>query len=144
MSRFVLDNTVTMAWCFADEETVFTETLLSRLSTLTDSAIVPALWFYEVVNVIGQAVRKGRITEEKARVFPESLSDLPIEIEDPTRTRVFASVRALASQYRLTAYDASYLDLAVRQKTAEFAGRRRPRCPRQFTPNSVEPTPQVQ
>jgi hypothetical protein len=44
MSRFVLDNTVTMAWCFIDEATEFTETLLSRLSDLTDSALVPALW----------------------------------------------------------------------------------------------------
>ena len=43
MSRFVLDNTVTMAWCFTDEATEFTETLLHRLSDLTDSAIVPAL-----------------------------------------------------------------------------------------------------
>jgi hypothetical protein len=44
VSRFVLDNTVTMAWCFADEATPFTENLLNRLSSLTDSAIVPALW----------------------------------------------------------------------------------------------------
>ena len=51
MSRFVLDNTVTMAWCFNDEASPFTETLLSRLSSLTDNAIVPALWLYEVVNV---------------------------------------------------------------------------------------------
>jgi len=51
VSRFVLDNTVTMAWCFTDEATPFTEALLSRLSSLTDSAIVPALWLYEVVNV---------------------------------------------------------------------------------------------
>ena len=79
MSRFVLDNTVTMAWCFADEETAFTETVLNRLSNLTDSAVVPALWLCEVVNVTGLAVGKGRISEEKARTFLESLSDLPIE-----------------------------------------------------------------
>ncbi|HEY3825400.1 MAG TPA: hypothetical protein VGL82_12630 [Bryobacteraceae bacterium] len=42
MSRFVLDNTVTMAWCFGDEATPFTESLLSRLASVTDSAIVPA------------------------------------------------------------------------------------------------------
>lgn len=37
MSRFVLDNTVTMAWCFSEEATEFTQTLLLRLSNLTDS-----------------------------------------------------------------------------------------------------------
>jgi hypothetical protein len=51
VSRFVLDNTVTMTWCFVDEATELTGTLLSGLSNLTDSAIVPALWLYEVVNV---------------------------------------------------------------------------------------------
>ena len=47
MSRFVLDNSVTMAWCFTEEATELTEALLSRLSNLTDSALVPALWLYE-------------------------------------------------------------------------------------------------
>jgi predicted nucleic acid-binding protein len=116
VSRFVLDNTVTMAWCFTDETTEFTETLLSRLSNLTDSAIVPALWLYEVVNVTELAVRNGRITAEKADAFLESLADLPIEIENPTLSQMFVSVRALAGQYNLTAYDASYLDLAIRHK----------------------------
>ena len=116
MSRFVLDNTVTMAWCFTEEATEFTKTLLSRLSNLTDTAIVPALWLYEVVNVTGLAVRKGRITEEKAHAFLESLADPPIEIEHPTRRQMFVSVRALASQHKLTAYDASYLELATRHK----------------------------
>ena len=89
MSRFVLDNTVTMAWCFSDEATDLTKALLNRLSNLTDSAIVPALWLYEVVNVTELAVRKGRITEGKARAFLDSLGDLPIEIENPTRTQMF-------------------------------------------------------
>lgn len=110
MSRFVLDNTVTMAWCFTEEATELTETLLIRLSNLTDSAIVPALWLYEVVNVTELAVRKGRVTEEKARAFLESLADLP----NPTRAQMFVSVRALVHQYQLTAYDASYLELAIR------------------------------
>ena len=85
MSRFVLDNTVTMAWCFPEEATEFTETLLSRLSNLTDTALVPALWLYEVVNVVELASRKGRITEDKARGFLDSLGDLPIEIETPRK-----------------------------------------------------------
>jgi predicted nucleic acid-binding protein len=115
VSRFVLDNTVTMAWCFAEEATEFTDTQLSRLSDLSDSAIVPALRLYEVVNVTELAVRKGRITQEKADAFLESLGDLPIEVENPTRRRIFVSVRELVGQYQLTAYDASYLELALRR-----------------------------
>ncbi len=81
-----------------------------------DRALVPALWLYEVVNVIEVAVRKGRITEEKAGAFLENLADLPIEIENPTRPLMFTSVRALASRYKLTGYDAAYLELAIRHK----------------------------
>jgi predicted nucleic acid-binding protein len=76
VSRFVFDATVTMTWCFTDEATEFTETLLSRVSDLTDRALVPVLWLYEVVNVVELAVRKSRITEEKAGAFLESLTDL--------------------------------------------------------------------
>jgi hypothetical protein len=43
VSRFVLDSAVTMAWCFSEEATEFTKTLLLRLSNLTDTAVVPAL-----------------------------------------------------------------------------------------------------
>jgi predicted nucleic acid-binding protein len=59
---------------------------------------------------------KGRITEDKAGAFLESLGDLPIEIENPTRARMFVSVRALVGQHKLTAYDASYLELAIRHR----------------------------
>jgi predicted nucleic acid-binding protein len=41
---------------------------------------------------------------------------LPVEVENPGRTQVFVSVRTLASQYQLTAYDAAYLELAIRHK----------------------------
>ena len=116
MSRFVLDNSVTMAWCFTEEATELTEALLSRLSNLTDTALVPALWLYEVVNVTELAARKGRINAQKARAFLESLADLPIEIENPTLLHMFVSVPVLVGQYKLTAYDASYLELAIRHK----------------------------
>jgi predicted nucleic acid-binding protein len=105
-----------MAWCFPEEATEFTKTALSRLSDLTDSAVVPALWLYEVVNVVELAVRKGRIPKEKALAFLESLADLPIEVENPIRTQVFVTVRALAGQHQLTGYDAAYLELAIRHK----------------------------
>jgi predicted nucleic acid-binding protein len=116
VSRFVLDNTVAMAWCFTEEATEFTKTLLSRLSNLTDSAVVPALWLYEVANVVELAVRKGRIPGEKALAFLDSLADLPIEVENPSRTQVFVTVRTLAGQYQLTGYDAAYLELAIRHQ----------------------------
>jgi hypothetical protein len=42
-----------MAWCFTEEATDFTKTLLGRLSDLTDSAVVPALWLYDALKQLG-------------------------------------------------------------------------------------------
>ena len=105
-----------MAWCFTEEATESTKALLGRLSDLTDSAVVPTLWLYEVVNVVELAVRKGRIPGEKAIAFLDSLADLPIEVENPSRAQVFTTVRMLAGKYQLTGYDAAYLELATRHK----------------------------
>lgn len=104
-----------MAWCFAEEATDLTEALLDRLSNSTDTAVVPDLWLYEVVNVTELAARKGRISAEKAEGFVQALADLPIESESITRERMFGPVRALDRQYQLTAYDAAYLELAIRR-----------------------------
>jgi predicted nucleic acid-binding protein len=66
--------------------------------------------------VVELAVRRGRIPGEKALAFLESLADLPIEVENPSPTQVFVTVRTLAGQYLLTAYDAAYLELAIRHQ----------------------------
>jgi hypothetical protein len=46
---------------------------------------------------------------------------LPIEIENPTRPLVFASVQPLASCYKLTGYDAAHLELALRHNLSMAA-----------------------
>jgi predicted nucleic acid-binding protein len=117
VSRYVLDNTITMAWCFPDEATPYTEGFLTRLSNLVDTAIVPSLWLYETSNVTALAVREGRITPEKAQQFLTSLGDLPIEVEPPPgRKTLFTILPDLMAQYRLSAYDAAYLELALRRQ----------------------------
>jgi predicted nucleic acid-binding protein len=114
VSRFILDSTVTLAWCFSDEATGHTESFLNRLSSVTDTAVVPALWLYEVVNVVTLAARKRRITQLHATQFLQSLSDLPIEVDYPSTTLLFKAAPLLAERHRLTGYDAAYLELAIR------------------------------
>ncbi len=114
MSRFVLDSAVTLTWCFSDEATAYTESFLNRLSTLTDTAIVPALWLYEIVNVVALASRKRRITQLQGIQFLHSLTDLPIEVDYPNKILLFKDVAPLAERHRLTGYDAAYLELALR------------------------------
>ena len=118
MTRFVLDNTVTMAWCFRDEANDLSSAVLSRLSDLTDTAVVPVLWLYEVANVIALAARRGRISGRLSTEFLQSLGDLPIEIEHASAVQIFDAVRVVSSQFQFTAYDAAYLELAIRQNLA--------------------------
>jgi len=116
VSEYVLDNAVAMAWCFSDEATPYTENLLDRLSNLLDSAVVPALWLYEVTNVSMLAVRKGRITKEKAITFLNNLIDLPIQVEPPAhRADVLPVLADLMERHKLTSYDAAYLELVIRR-----------------------------
>jgi predicted nucleic acid-binding protein len=114
LSRFVLDNTVTMAWCFPEETTPYTEGVLHDLAS-GGEALVPVLWRYEVVNVLVQSTKRGRITRPKALAFLDDLTALPITVDRDGLDVAFTTVHTLAERYLLTGYDAAYLELALRQ-----------------------------
>lgn len=113
MTGFVLDASVTMAWCFEDEASAETWALLDRLAV--EGAIVPGLWALEVGNILTQAERRNRTTAARVRQFVEQLDTLPIRIDDETASRALGEILALARAERLTTYDAAYLELAMRR-----------------------------
>jgi predicted nucleic acid-binding protein len=108
---FVLDASVTLAWCFEDEATQDTDAVLERLTE--DVAIAPALWELEVVNVLLLAERRGRITESQSARFVALLTQLPIHVDSAGTD--MGAVLAAGRHHRLTAYDAAYLVLAERE-----------------------------
>ncbi len=105
---FVVDASVTLAWCFEDEATPETEGVLDLLAE--DSAVVPALWELEVANVLLLAERRGRLTEAQSARFMTLLQQLPILIDAVSVD--MAAVLATGRRHGLTAYDAAYLVLA--------------------------------
>jgi len=111
---FVLDCSVTMAWCFEDESNDYTDTILENLQNAT--AIVPTIWSLEVANVLLLSKKNKRITEVQSASFIDALSALPIIVDQSTTTRAMHSIFALARQSDLTIYDAAYLELAIREK----------------------------
>ncbi len=113
-NEFVLDCSITMAWCFEDESTAFTEFVLDGLQD--SSAKVPNLWPLEVANVLLIAERKKRLSFFQAVNFKSSLEALPIIIDPLTSSRAFETIFELAREYKLTSYDAAYLELAWREK----------------------------
>lgn len=112
MAAFVLDCSVAMSWLFKDEVTPATTAILNRLEN--ESAIVPSLWFLEVANVLTFAERKGRIDSEQSEDFLDQLRQLPLQIEAADSNRACDLVLPLSRLHGLTAYDALYLDLAMR------------------------------
>ena len=111
--RFVLDCSVAMAWCFADEAGAATDDLRRSLAQ-GKGALVPGHWPLEVSNAILVAERRGRVTYAQAVRFLTLLGQLPIETDPETPARSFFAVFPLARESGLTSYDAAYLELAVR------------------------------
>jgi predicted nucleic acid-binding protein len=109
---FVVDASVAMAWCFDDETTTFTESVLRRLTNA--GALVAAIWPYEVANVLLGAERRRRLTQSQSMRFLELLRALPITVDEHGTASAFADVMALGRAHGLTAYDAAYLELAAR------------------------------
>jgi predicted nucleic acid-binding protein len=110
---FVVDASVVMAWCFQDENDDHADAVLNLLQNAT--AIVPSIWPLEVTNVLLVAERNKRLKRKDSMRFLTLLSELPITIEQDSYQRIVGEVFALASEYKLSSYDASYLDLAIRK-----------------------------
>ena len=117
MDRWVTDSSAALTWCFEDEATPATDSLLARLRA-GDEATVPTHWPVEIANSLLVAIRRGRISREKAVRFFQDLRALPIRVEPESGRNAFDRVFAMALQYRLTAYDAAYLELAIREGLA--------------------------
>lgn|SRR5437879_812340 len=114
MEPVVVDTSVTMAWCFDDESTLYTEELLNWCAAGT-GIHVASIWPMEVTNVLLNAQRKMRVTEERIQEFLDILFKLPIHIDSVMMKRAVYDIRKLAQAHRLTSYDAAYLELALRE-----------------------------
>lgn len=109
---YVLDASVTLAWCFADEATENITALLNKLEL--EKALVPAIWPLEVGNILLAAARRKRITYADIAQFLEMLNSINIEIDIETIHKSFHETLSLAHSEGLTTYDAAYLELAMR------------------------------
>ncbi|HKH99767.1 MAG TPA: type II toxin-antitoxin system VapC family toxin [Candidatus Sulfotelmatobacter sp.] len=112
--HLVLDASVTLAWCFPEESTAYTEAVLDRLAAGAQ-AVAPAIWPFEVANALLVAERRKRITTAQVTSVLQRIAKLPIEV-DPIRVdQAFEQVVAVAREQKLTEYDAAYLELAMRE-----------------------------
>jgi predicted nucleic acid-binding protein len=112
MSDFIVDNSVVLAWAFADEAEEYPVEVLKALESNT--ALVPAIWLLELTNVLAVAERRSRITESESLRFLTLLSELPIDaVQDSKDINTARQLLFIARDFNLSAYDACYLDLAI-------------------------------
>lgn len=110
---FVLDGSVTLAWGFEDEDDAHAAAILVKMPDL--HAHVPGLWTLEVANALLVGERRKRLTPADVARFLAILDAFPITIDEETASRAWADTLHLARAHSLSAYDAAYLELAIRR-----------------------------
>jgi predicted nucleic acid-binding protein len=100
--------------CFESAAHPYADSVLSRLAG-GETAIVPVLWFYEASAVLARERNRGTLPAPKADEFLAELKYLNILADEESAGRAFTDVRRLAIAYRLTSYDAAYLEVALRR-----------------------------
>jgi len=109
--RLVLDASVALAWCFEDEANEYADGVLNSLV----EALVPGNWPLEMANSLVLAQRRKRIEPANVLRFVRFLAEVPITVDPLTAEKALKETLAVATERRLTAYDAAYLELAMRQ-----------------------------
>lgn len=113
MREFVLDASFALSWCFEDEATNETESVLTTLQNQQGIGWVPGIWRYEILNGLGKGISRGRLTREKALLLWQEMQALPVRLVD---VPVDEKLLELALRHNLAVYDASYLSLAQTRK----------------------------
>jgi len=111
-AAFVVDASVSAAWFLPDEATDFTRAALR--ATATSAVWVPTLWLPEMANLLRSAQRRRRITADKRAELAAAAAGLRLHVcREPVS---LLTLDVLASDHALSAYDACYLELALRRR----------------------------
>jgi predicted nucleic acid-binding protein len=117
--KFVLDASVAASWLLTDgneRDAAAAIALLRKLREPSAVAHVPATWPLELANVLARSESKGITTESQSQAFINMLVQLPISVDADTAVQCLTASLDIARRYGLSAYDASYLELALRKQ----------------------------
>jgi predicted nucleic acid-binding protein len=114
-AEWVIDSSVGFAWVHPDQATTATEQLLDEVANGA-TVVVPVLWFVEMANGLLVLQRRKRITSTERRTALQTLSDLPLVVDEEAGRAAFHKTSEFAEKHGLMVYDATYLEVAVRRK----------------------------
>ena len=111
--RLVLDCSVALCWYFRDEADPYADGVATKLTST--EAVVPSLWPLEVANAVLMGEQRNRSTQADAQRWIAVLETLPITLDGETAAHAWNDTLKLARAQNLSAYDAAYLELALRR-----------------------------
>lgn len=113
--NFVLDASVALLWLVPDSNPAGVDYASVALQALKESqALVPSLLALEIANVVAKIESRGVVTEADSQRFIALLARLNIVTDHATAAHALGDTLNLARRYKLSAYDAAYLELALR------------------------------
>lgn len=112
MSPVVVDASITLAWCFPDETTDYADDVLVALDGRI--VLVPSVWSLEVANAILTGERRQRLKQPEIRQFTSLLEGLSFVQDTHPLAKQLDEILPLARTHNLSAYDAAYLELSIR------------------------------
>ena len=110
MTHLVLDNSIVLSWCLADENHPIAERAMQTV--IEDAAVVPGIWWYELRNALVVNERRGRLDAADTRSTLADLREMRITIDHDHDEAVLLE---LSRQHGLSVYDAAYLEVALRR-----------------------------
>lgn len=119
--RFVLDASLTLSWLLKDAGSgskAYAFDVLNLLGLPDTQADVPVTWALEISNVLARSEAKGLVTQAESEAFLALIHATPISVDVATAAYALSDTLHLARRYRLSSYDASYLELCLRQGLA--------------------------
>lgn len=115
MTSVVVDASLALAWCFPDEWNQEADRILVAMKGL--SIHVPAVWSLEIANAILVGERRKRLRQAEILRFIALLESLEISQDHQSVGQIVSQVLPTARAHGLSAYDAAYLELAIRHNS---------------------------
>lgn len=113
MSALVIDASVFGPYLFKGE---WSEKAVSLLTEIGEHELyVPAHWHLEIANMLTAALHKDRISRDDRAFALASLERFVTIVDEGAAAGAWAETLDLADKYRLTLYDAAYLEIATRR-----------------------------
>lgn len=109
MPRFVLDAIATLAWLFDEDGAA------GRLGPLLAAGdpVAPWIWRLEVVNAVLVSERRKLLTAAQSGRLLGLLDEWNVETIGEPEGRPLSALAQTARPHQMSAYDATYLELAV-------------------------------